>query len=266
VPDVISPIYRRLVHSADLIICCSGFVRDQLAARLGRAGERALVVHGGIELDAYADASPAERAATRQALGVEPGEVALLFAGAIVPEKGLAELLAGLHQVRSLFPEQRWRLLVAGDADLWRTIEGATRPGPDPYTRRCHQLAEGLPVTWLGVVSHDAMPGLYGAVDIVLCPSTWDDPFPTVNLEAMAAGRPIIASRVGGVPEAVLDGETGILVPRGDPDALRAALAQLIAEPATRQRLGLAGCQRAQGFTSAAVAQRLDALYGEILA
>jgi glycosyltransferase involved in cell wall biosynthesis len=122
-----------------------------------------------------------------------------------------------------------------------------------------------LPLAWLGVIPENEMPGLYAAVDVVTCPSIWDDPFPTVNLEAMAASRPVVASRVGGVPEAVQDGTTGLLVPPGDDAALADALATLIANPEHRHRLGEAGRAASRTFSIAAAARGLEDLYREAL-
>ncbi|MBV9359033.1 MAG: glycosyltransferase family 4 protein, partial [Chloroflexi bacterium] len=207
--------YRWLVERADAILCCSGFVRDQVLARLDLPAERVEVLHGGIDLRPYADIGPTPDVRSRQAWGIGADETALLFVGAVVPEKGLRELLQSLREVRRTRPELSWRLLIAGNAGLWATIDSAASQA-DPYTEETRALSRDLPITWLGLVAHDDMPRLYGAVDAVVCPSIWDDPFPTINLEAMAAGRAVVGSRVGGVPEAVLDGVTGRLVPPRD--------------------------------------------------
>jgi glycosyltransferase involved in cell wall biosynthesis len=248
-------------------VCCSDFVRRQFLARVDYPADRTIVVHGGVDLCRFQIASPELSPSERLKWGINPGETAILYPGAVVPEKGLVELLCALHRLRSTEPELAWRLLIAGDAELWRTIESAdgARPGPDAYTARARELSRGLPVSWLGVVPEQAMPGLYAAVDLVTCPSVWEDPFPTVNLEAMAAGKPVVASRVGGVPEAVDDGITGVLVEPGDDVALAAALSALIADPVRRRQLGEAGRARSGRFTSAAAAARLDELYQEAL-
>jgi D-inositol-3-phosphate glycosyltransferase len=82
-----------------------------------------------------------------------------------------------------------------------------------------------------------------------------------VALEAMSAGVAVLASRVGGIPEAVLDGETGVLVSPGDPVALADALDRLMDDPATRERLGAAGRERVPMFTAPAVLPRYEAAY-----
>jgi glycosyltransferase involved in cell wall biosynthesis len=264
VPDAPPPTYRWLVQRAHTILCCSGFIREQVLARLNVPPERVEVLHGGIDLRPYADIQPTAEPSARQAWGIGPDETTLLFVGAVVPEKGLRELLRSLQQVRRVRPDLRWRLLIAGDAGLWATIDGSPLQA-DRYTEETRALGRDLPINWLGVAAHDVMPRLYAAVDVVVCPSIWDDPFPTVNLEAMAAGRAVIASRVGGVPEAVLDGVTGVLVGPGDERRLSEALVQIIACPEQRLRLGAAGRARAQQFSSAAVAERLDFVYAKIL-
>ena len=92
------------------------------------------------------------------------------------------------------------------------------------------------------------------------------EPLGNATLEAMAAGRPVVGSRVGGIPEMVVDGETGVLVPPQDPPALAAALEPLIGSPDLRERLGRAARERAErAFSLAAHASRLQSLYDSVL-
>jgi glycosyltransferase involved in cell wall biosynthesis len=102
------------------------------------------------------------------------------------------------------------------------------------------------------------------AVGVV--PSIWPEPQPLVTLEAMACGRPIVASATGGLPEVVRDGETGLLVPAGDVSALREALRGLLRDPALCRRLGEAARQRARLFAASAVAARIERVYADVLA
>lgn len=98
-----------------------------------------------------------------------------------------------------------------------------------------------------------------------IVPSIWPDPCPTVAMEAMATGKPVIASRIGGLPDIVADGDTGILVPPDDPDALRAAMARLIADPALATRMGAAGRERVTGFHASTVVGQIESVYEEVL-
>lgn len=139
----------------------------------------------------------------------DPPEV--LFAGRLSPEKGIEDLLAAADGLR---------LVVAGDGTLRQRIPEA-----------------------LGFVSREQLSRLYGRAAVVACPSRREG-FGLVCAEAMAHGRPVVATAVGGLRDLVLHEETGLLVPPRDPAALRAALDRLLDDPALRQRLGAAGRRR----------------------
>jgi glycosyltransferase involved in cell wall biosynthesis len=96
---------------------------------------------------------------------------------------------------------------------------------------------------------------------VAVVPSIWPEPFGLVALEAMAAGRPVIASAAGALPEILGDGKAGVLVPPGDPGALRAALERLLGDPALRQRLADQAARRAREFGADAVVPRVEAAY-----
>src|ERR671937_272842 len=139
----------------------------------------------------------------------EPAEV--LFVGRLSPEKGIEELVAAT---------QGMSLVVAGDGPLRHLVPEA-----------------------LGFVPHDELGGLYDRAAVVVCPSHREG-LPLCVLEAMAHGRPVVASAVGGIPELVEDGVTGFLVEPGDVAGLRAAIERLLADPMLRRRLGRAARKR----------------------
>jgi glycosyltransferase involved in cell wall biosynthesis len=101
---------------------------------------------------------------------------------------------------------------------------------------------------------------------LAVVPSIWPEPFGIVVIEAMASGRPVIASGIGGIPDIVVDGETGLLVAPGDPAALRQAIARLLADPELRKRMGQAGARRARDFHASAVVPRIEHIYREMVA
>jgi glycosyltransferase involved in cell wall biosynthesis len=141
----------------------------------------------------------------------EPPEV--LFAGRLAKEKGVLELLEAARGLR---------LVVVGDGPLRRRIPAAR-----------------------GFVPRDELERLYGRAAVVACPSRREG-FGVTCLEAMAHGRPVVASSVGGLRDLVIDGETGLLVPPRDPVALRAGLDRLLADARLRRRLGAAARERAR--------------------
>ena len=108
---------------------------------------------------------------------------------------------------------------------------------------------------------HAAVMAAWRRSTIALVPSVWAEPFGLVALEAMAAGRPLIASRTGGLADIVIDGTTGLLVPPGDVDALHAAMTSLLANVALRSSMGVEGRLRAETFTESAILPRIERAY-----
>jgi glycosyltransferase involved in cell wall biosynthesis len=171
--------------------------------------------------------------------GVElPSEVApeadppeILYAGRLSQEKGVLELVEATRGMK---------LVVAGDGPLRARVPGAR-----------------------GFVPNDELQGLYARAAVVACPSRREG-FGVACLEAMAHGRPVVATNVGGLRDLVIDGETGLVVPPRDPAALRAALNRLLADTGLRRRLGLAGRQRAhERFSWSAVTDATLAAYAD---
>lgn len=112
---------------------------------------------------------------------------------------------------------------------------------------------------------HDAIMSAWSRCTIALTPSIWLEAFGIVALEAMAVGRPIVASRIGGLPDIVVDGETGLLVTPGDPQALREAIQRLLADPELRDRMGVIAKQRVVEFQAQTVVPRIEQVYQELL-
>jgi glycosyltransferase involved in cell wall biosynthesis len=102
------------------------------------------------------------------------------------------------------------------------------------------------------------------AVGVV--PSIWPEPLSLAAVEAMACGRPVVASATGGLPDAVIHGETGLLVPAGDVSALREALCTLLSNPALCRRMGEAARRRARLFTASAITARIERVYADVQA
>ena len=160
--------------------------------------------------------------------GEEEPEGYLLFVGRLRIRKGVEVLLAALPRLARRFPTVR--LLVAGDGEHREELEART-------------AALGLGdsrVVFLGRAGGPRVRALLAGARALVVPSTYEG-MPLVVLEAMAAGVPVVASRVSGIPEVVVDGETGWLVPPEDPAALAAALTAVLADPAAARRRGAAG-------------------------
>jgi glycosyltransferase involved in cell wall biosynthesis len=159
----------------------------------------------------------------------EPPEV--LYAGRLSPEKGVLELIEAADGLN---------LVVAGDGPLRALVPGAQ-----------------------GFLPHEELQRLYARAAVVACPSRREG-FGVACLEAMAHGRPVVATSVGGLRDLVVDGQTGIVVPPRDPAALRTALMQLLGDRDLRRRLGSAGRERARsGFSWDTVTDATLVAYSE---
>lgn len=133
--------------------------------------------------------------------------------------------------------------------------------------RRCADTPAEFPphVIFLDNWPHNAVMEAWRRSQIALVPSVWPEPFGLVALEAMADGRPVIASCTGGLADIVIDGKTGVLVPPGDPLALRAAMVRLLASPEVAQQMGAAGQRRVAEFTAGAVVPQIEDVYTELV-
>jgi glycosyltransferase involved in cell wall biosynthesis len=180
------------------------------------------------------------------------GPPTVAFAGRLVPEKGVDVLLRAFARVAGRLPDAR--LLVAGDG---------------PERGRLDALAASLGLaeraTFLGHLSRPDAEAAFGGAWVQAIPSTWEEPAGVVAMEAAIRGTAVVASATGGLVEAVSAGETGLLVPPGDEQAMAAALSALLADRGQAERLGQQARARARAeFTVAACADRFLELYGRI--
>jgi glycosyltransferase involved in cell wall biosynthesis len=223
---------RWLAAFSDRLILVAEALRPRF--RYFVAGEdqpKLAVIHNGVDLQVPATLE-SQRSALRARLNVGPGTVVLVAVGRVEPLKGTDVLLDALSRL----PRgcQTYRLLLIGP------VENEYRDVLQAQAERLHLENR---VEFLGYQT-PVQPWI-AAADILVHPSRYEA-FPRAILEAMALSKPVVASRVGGVPEAVVDGETGILVPAEDVDALAAALERLLVDAAARERMGKSGRWRVE--------------------
>ncbi|HOS44704.1 MAG TPA: glycosyltransferase, partial [Armatimonadota bacterium] len=189
---------------------------------------------------------PATRATLRERHGIPLDATAIGFVGRVVRDKGLIELAGAWTTLREQFPALR--LLICGRIEPQDPLPPAVLAmlQDDP---RVHLIGEVTDV-----------PGYLMAMDI-LCLPTYREGFPNVPLEAAAMRLPVVATRIPGCVDAVAEGDTGLLVPPYDAEALAEALGRYLADPALRQAHGLAGYARVRrDFRPQAI---WEAIYGE---
>ena len=248
---------RTAVLAADAVIAVSkGMAKDVLASYPELDPERVHVVVNGIDTQEYAAVAATD---VLERHGIDPGAPYALFVGRITRQKGLVHLLKAAREL----PGQL--VLCAGAPD---TPEIAAETA---------QLVDELQIGRPGVVwISDMLPKpdviqLLSHATCFVCPSVYE-PLGIVNLEAMACGTAVVASAVGGIPEVVVDGETGVLVPydERDPAAFEAGLASAVADvltdPGRAARMGAAGRERAVAeFGWDAVARQTRDVYAHVL-
>jgi glycosyltransferase involved in cell wall biosynthesis len=224
------------------------------ARRLGATGLLELIPYGA-DVDAFA-ADPAETRGMREQLGAAADETVVCAVGRFVHWKGFEYLIEAFAKASVALPQLR--LVFVGDGDLRESLEV-----------RAKSLGVSKTVTFAGMASRNEMPGYLAAADIVVVPSIhydgYVDGLPNVALETMAAGKPLVATRVGGLPQLVQSGENGLLVDERDSDALADAIATLAGDPDLRSRLGENGRTLIrESMNWDTVAARFEAVYERV--
>lgn len=233
------------LRAADLVIANSQSLKRTLASRFPKSAAKLRIVWLGVDTAQFAPPADGERQHGRA--------FRLLFAGRLIPRKGLPVLLKAIKIARAR-SGRRLRLIVAG---------GAQRKG---YAAKMRRLARKLGVSarFLGTVPHRRIHRVFRDADAFVCPSQKHEAFGLVNVEAMASGLPVIASRIGGIGEIVKDGQNGYLI--GDyrrPRAFADAIVKLAGDPARLREMRRRARQDClQRFTWGATAHRLSRLYG----
>ena len=242
---------RVAVESAAAVVAVSeGMRADVMAAYPAVSPERVRVIRNGIDTTEYAP-DPGTDVIDR--FGIDPARPTVVFVGRITRQKGLPVLL---RAAGALDPGTQL-VIAAGQPD---TPELAAE-----VTTLVEQLqAARSGVIWLsGMLAKREVIQLLSHATVFACPSLYE-PLGIVNLEAMACGTAIVASRVGGIPEVVADGETGLLVPPGDPVALADALNTVVRDTGRAAAMGQLGRKRAIAeFGWQAIAAQTVALYAE---
>jgi alpha-maltose-1-phosphate synthase len=254
---------RTAYENADGVIAVSEAMRRDVQALYGVPSEKIRVIHNGIDIDQY---RPRPNRAILRSYDIDPGVPFLLFVGRITRQKGIIHLVEAIKYLR---PGVQI-VLCAGapdtpeiGAEMAEHVEQARAQSPNR-------------IIWVPqIVPREALISLYTHAAVFVCPSVYE-PFGIINLEAMACETPVVASAVGGIPEVVVHGETGLLVPFEPVSAhdfdpkepeqfsrdLAAAVNRLLDDPATmRQMSGNARARVERYFSWTSVAQRTLEFY-----
>ena len=241
---------RWLAGRTTALIAVSPQVRDDLVALHVAPPERFVVIRLGIELDERVAGAKDGRLESRRYLGIPTDRFAVGWIGRMTGVKRTDDVLVAFKRLRE------------GGVDACLCMVG---DGPDraQLERRAHELGIVKDTLFLGY-QEDVAP-FYAAFDALVLPSS-NEGTPVSAIEALAAGRPVVATRVGGVPDVVEEGEDGFLVELGATDELADRLAQLARDPALRERMGAAGRQRVlPRYAVERLVDDVDRLYRSLL-
>lgn len=270
-PTVVHVANEKPLPPADLplvarFVACSRHMADWLVQRWGIAPGRVEVIYTGVDTAARPPRwalAPAERAALRARWGLPQEATVIAFAGRLVKEKGVAELLDAFALLRARLPGR-----------VFLAIAGNVRESKDPRNEKAvygramaARIAQSPDVRWVGSLHPQQVHDFLAACDLFALTSIWHDPFPTAMLEAAAAGLPIVGSRRGGIPEFVGHCPGARLVDSPeDPAAWAAELERLLREPELADAQGRWLRERVEReFPWERVAREFEDLYDRLL-
>jgi glycosyltransferase involved in cell wall biosynthesis len=204
------------------------------AEALGVPPENIRIVQNGVDGERF---RPADRRAARSALDLPLDQRILLYVGHLKESKGLLDLATAFARLAERVPDAV--LVVVGDGEVRSQLASALAP-------------LGERVRLVGVRPHDEVPRWMAAADVVVLPS-WNEGTPNAVIEALASGRPVVATRVGGVPDLVTGPLLGELVPPRNPPALAAALERALSSPSDPDQLAAASARPSWRESAAAL-------------
>jgi len=240
-------IERAANHFAAVVVANSEAVKRDVMIQEGLEAGRVIVIHNGIDLTRFTVHPGANM---RRQVDIAPDARVVAVLANFISYKGHACFLAAWHRVLTAYPHAV--ALLIGD--------GRTRERVEHLARDLHLTSS---VRFLG--NRPDVPTVLAAIDILVHPSEQEG-FSNAILEGMAAGRPVIATDVGGNAEAVVHEETGLLVPSGDPAALAAAIERLFAHPELARAFGAAGRERVEReFGMDRMTSAYERLYVDVL-
>jgi len=242
-------LYRLLAGRASGLIAVSDEVRKSIIRQIGPIQGKVIMIPNGVDVRRYE--LSVDRQTIRRKLGFRPGSPLIVTVGRLTKQKGHRHLIAAAAAVVSRHPDAHF--LFVGDGGLKETLQAQTEAlGISEHTH------------FLGV--RDDVPDILAVADLFVLPSLWEG-LSIALLEAMAAGRPIVATAVSGTIQVMIQGETGLLVPPGDSRALADVIIQLLSDPAQAQIMGQAAKQCIKrNFSAQKQANEHIALYRRLLA
>ncbi|TCO33260.1 D-inositol-3-phosphate glycosyltransferase [Kribbella steppae] len=244
---------EQVVEAADRLLANTEDEANELITLYGAQPAKVGVVNPGVDLDMF---SPGDQAAARRAIGLPEDAVVLAFVGRIQPLKAPDLLIRAAARMLERDPSLRSRLVVA-------VIGGPSGNGmehPESHAELARALGVDDVTRFVKPMERPTLADWYRSASVVCVPS-YSESFGLVALEAQACGTPVVAAAVGGLTTAVVDGQTGLLVPGHSVDDFADALTRIATDPLTRESMGRAAVKHAQGFGWDLTAKKTLAAY-----
>ena len=230
----------------DAVVAISAEVRDAELRRGGEDPSRLVLITNGIRVETFASPDRARSQHLREAWDIASDRAVIGTVSRFREQKGHRYLLEAMPSILDAMPGVQ--ALLVGDGPLYAETK-----------RMCEAMGLADAVTFTGIRAE--VPEILALLDLFVLPSLWEG-LPIALLEAMAAGKAVVATRVGGVPEVVVNGVTGLLVPPRDPGALADAVVRLLRDPELRRRMGEGGQERVrERFSVERMVRQTEDLY-----
>jgi glycosyltransferase involved in cell wall biosynthesis len=218
---------KRLMKRSDALIAVSKYTVDELTGLYGIAEEKIHVIYNGVDVNKFKPRP--NKAELRREFGLDEKKQTVLFVGRLYHRKGLEVLLHSVALVLKEFREVQFAISGTG----FKAKEESLR-------NLAHELDIEDDVKFLGYVPDDKLADVYSASDVFVLPAIYEN-FPFAILEAQATGLPVVSTKVGGIPEFLVDGENGFLIDPGDVDQLTQRLLDLLKNPEHAKAMGKHG-------------------------
>jgi glycosyltransferase involved in cell wall biosynthesis len=258
---------EKRVNQADLVIGCSDYVTDRIRKRFPQL--KSATIYNGVDTNYFIPPTEPKKSS-------QTGVKQILYIGRISPEKGIHVLLEAFNQVLAHYPQVQLVLIGPETAVLQLEMMNQEDPKVQELAPFCQgeylaQLKNIISpsaadsVSFLGAVNYQDLIKYYQETDIFVFPSVWNEPFGMPIVEAMSVELPVVATHGGAFPELVDEGKTGLLVERGNAEALAEAMLCLLKDENLCQEMGKAGRKKViENFTWECISEKLFNLYQDL--
>lgn len=231
--------YRRVLQKVDAVICVSAYIQQAAISTFPDYADKFTVLFNATDVEIFKPYGEVAEANVQALLNLPKATPLILYVGRLTQDKGVDVLIQAFQHVVQVHPQAK--LVIAGSS----FFDGAAKTA---YQKSLQQLAAPIAsnIIFTGFIPHQQLKYLYAAAHAVVLPSVWQDPCPLVVLESMASGTCIVASKVGGVPEVVEHGVTGVLVNPKRVDELAVAVIDLLQHPHKAQQMAMAARKKVE--------------------